>query len=433
MNNISLVALLSMALISCAFAQDEQPIISDHAIPFEHGTDFQPLLDEIADQRLVLMGESSHGTSEFYRWRAELSKLLIEAQGIDFIAVEGDWPAFSRINAYVKHKPGAPDSIDAAMAAIDRWPQWMWRNHEFKQLVAWLHEYNAAQAPEDRVGLYGIDLYAKQAAMRDVIDWSAAVDEVEAAGIERMYACLTRFSHARDYVMNIRDSGENCAAQVEYVLGRIRSYGRDAGVAASWDYFNAEQNARLVVNAERHLRANLEPGPASWNHRAGHFEVTTKRLLGRYGDTSRGIVWAHNTHIGDARATDMAQRGMHNIGQLSRERWGRDGVYSIGFGTYEGNVYAARQWEGAREAMEIPRARQDSWEHSLYTTGLDQFYLLFSGAELQQTLTGQIPHRAIGVTYNPEREGGNYVNTVLPERYDAFVFIRRTDVLAALD
>jgi erythromycin esterase len=434
MKPLYLIVLTAVSLSTFAYAQDVRTIISDHAIPFEDDADFQPLYDEISDQRLVLMGESSHGTSEFYYWRAELSKQLIEDKGFNFIAVEGDWPALSRMNAYVKHKPDAPESIRNAMAAIDRWPLWMWRNEETQALIEWLREYNSRLEPQDRVGFYGIDLYAKQDAMRGVIAWSASVDKTKADSIERRYACLSGFSHAREYIMNINRTGEDCSSAVEYALGQVRGWGtQKPELADSWDYFNAEQNAKLVVNAERHLRANLERGPASWNHRAAHFEQTAKRLLEFYGDHSRGIVWAHNTHIGDARATDMAQRGMFNIGQLSRERWGRNNIYAIGFGTYEGHVYAAREWEGSRETMPIPQARPDSWESMLHATGEDQFYLLFSTAELREALAGNIPHRAIGVTFNPAQEHGNYVNTVLPERYDAFIFIRKTDVLTALD
>lgn len=431
-----LCSILMTALVfpGLSGANEIESIISDHAMPFEEVADFQPLLHEISEQRLVLMGESSHGTSEFYRLRAMLSKQLIKEKGFNFIAVEGDWPAFSRVNAYVKHKPDAPDSIDEAMAAIDRWPLWMWRNEETRELIEWLRAFNSQLEPQDRVGFYGIDLYAKQAAMRDVIAWSATVDQTKADEIERRYACLSGFSHAREYIMNIHRTGEHCASAVEYALGQVRGLGRqDPGFADSWEYFNAEQNAKLVVNAERHLRANLEQGSASWNHRAGHFELTAKRLLQFYGDDSRGIVWAHNTHIGDARATDMARQGMKNIGQFSRERWGDDKVYAIGFGTYEGEVYAAREWEGERETMPTPPARPGSWESLLHATGEEQFYILFSSVELRAALADRIPHRAIGVTFDPAREQANYVNSVLPERYDAFIFIRETDVLAALD
>ncbi len=434
MKNFWSVLLICFVTISSATAQDLENILRDQAVSFESVADFNALFEEITDQRLVLMGEASHGTSEFYTWRAELSKYLIGEKGFNFIAVEGDWPAFSRINAFVKQKPGAPETIGEAMDAIDRWPLWMWRNQEVKDLVRWMYDFNSELDPEERVGFYGVDLYAKQESMRDVIEWFQTFDSEMSERAEQKYRCLSRFSEVRDYIMRVNSTGDDCSQEVEAVLGKVQNLSQDPKIGGTWGYFNAEQNAKLVINAERHYRANLERGPASWNHRAGHFELTSKRLLDFYGDDSQGIVWAHNTHIGDARATDMGRQGMENIGQLSRERWGMDNVYAIGFGTYEGEVYAARQWEGNREAMQVPQAISGSWENILNETGLDQFYLLFSRDELENALDRSIPHRAIGVTYQPRQERqGNYVNTVLPERYNAFIFIRNTGVLDALD
>jgi erythromycin esterase len=311
---------------------------------------------------------------------------------------------------------------------------WMWRNQEVKDLVRWMYDFNSELDPGERVGFYGVDLYAKQQSMQDVIDWFQTIDTGTSRRAEQNYRCLSRFAEIRDYLMRVNRTGDDCSQEVETVLEIIQKFSQDPEIGGTWGYFNAEQNAKLVINAERHFRANLEHGPASWNHRAGHFELTSKRLLDYYGDDSQGIVWAHNTHIGDARATDMGRQGMVNIGQLSRERWGMDNVYAIGFGTYEGEVYAARQWEGNREAMQVPQAISGSWENILNETGLDQFYLLFSSDELINALDISIPHRAIGVTYQPGQERqGNYVNTVLPDRYNAFIFIQNTGVLDALD
>ncbi len=439
MKNVFVIVAFLFALSPLQLlAQDVEDVVREHAIPFEEVADFEGIFSEISDQRLVLMGEATHGTSEFYHWRAELSKYLIEEKGYNFIAVEGDWPAFSRINEYVKHKPGAPANIDEAMNAIDRWPLWMWRNHEFKGLVEWLRDYNQDLPQEERVGLYGVDLYAKQQAMQDVVAWLEEVDADLSVAADQNYRCLSRFSEVRDYLTRVHQTGDDCSGDVEAVLEQVRGLSDDPQIEGSWGYFNAEQNAKLVINAERHFRANLEPGAAAWNHRAGHFELTAKRLIRYYSDENnvngKGIVWAHNTHIGDARATDMARQGAQNIGHLSRERWGDENVYAIGFGTYRGEVFAAREWEGQREQMAIPEAQTDTWEWILNQTDADQVYLLFSNPELQQALGNSIPHRAIGVTYNPSQEGqGNFVGTVLPERYNAFIYFRETGVLDPLD
>ncbi len=430
--NLALIISLSFCNTS-SYGQDSGSIIGEYAVSFEDVHDFHDMFEEISQRQLVLMGEASHGTSEFYVWRAELSKYLIEEEGFNFIAVEGDWPAFSRINEFVKHKSGAPSTIEEAMDEIHRWPLWMWRNHEVQELVQWLYDFNRDRSPENRVGIYGVDLYAKQDAMRDVVDWLSEMDPDMAQRAERHYTCLSRFSEVRDYLMRVNRTGDDCSEDVQRVLEKVQQFQPVTAGEKDWGFFNAEQNAKLVVNAERHYRANLQQGPASWNYRAGHFELTSSRLLEFYGSGSRGIIWAHNTHIGDARATDMGRHNMVNIGHLSREKLGRDNVYAIGFGTYTGEVFAARQWEGQRESMQIPEAVAGSWEYLLNETGTDQFYLLFSEQNLINSLQNNIPHRAIGVTYQPEQEQGNYVPSVLPERYDAFIFIRETTTLHALD
>jgi erythromycin esterase len=430
--------MLSMVfvLVICnksVISQELESVIGQNAITFEDVNDFQSMFEEIDQRKLVLMGEASHGTAEFYVWRAELSKYLIEEKGFNFIAVEGDWPAFSKINEFIKHKPGAASTIEEAMDEIDRWPLWMWRNHEVKELVQWLHDFNRDRSPENRVGIYGVDLYAKQDAMRDVVDWLTEKDSDLAGRAERHYACLSRFSEIRDYLMRVNRTGDDCSEDVQRVLEKVQQFKPETDGDRDWGFFNAEQNAKLVINAERHYRANLQQGPASWNYRAGHFELTSSRLLEFYGAESKGIVWAHNTHIGDARATDMGRHNMVNIGHLSRENLGRENVYAIGFGTYSGEVFAARQWEGQRESMQVPEAVSGSWEYLLNEIGPGRFYLLFSEQNLINTLQHNIPHRAIGVTYQPEQEQGNYVPSILPERYDAFIFIRETTTLRALD
>ncbi len=429
----TLSVLVTFGVLQPLIAQEVHEVIRQNLVEFDTVSDFRPLFDEIENRHLVLMGEATHGTSEFYTWRAELSKHLIKEKGFRFIAVEGDWPALSRINAFVKQKPGAPETIDEAMASIDRWPLWMWRNQEVKELVEWLAEYNLDRPEEERAGFYGIDLYAEQQAMLDVVSWFESYDSDLADRAERTYRCLSRASGLQSYLNRVARTGDDCSAEVEQVLEQVREFGAERGIENDWDYFNAEQNAILVVNAEKHIRANLSGGPDSWNYRASHFELTSRRLLDFYGEDARGIVWAHNTHIGDARATEMGRQGAVNIGQLSREHWGYDLVYAIGFGTYRGDVFAATRWEGARQEMQIPEAVDGSWEKMLQETEVDRFYLLFSVSGLQQALNNNIPHRAIGVTYMPHQDRGNYVNTVLPDRYDAFIFISETGLLDPLD
>lgn len=409
-------------------------LLSGKAIPAAEPADLLPLIGEIQGRRLVLMGESTHGTSEFYRWRAALSRKLIERNKIHFIAVEGDWPGIYEINRYVKQKPGAAATALEAMDAIERWPLWMWRNHEVLELVEWLRGHNDRLPADERVGFYGVDLYAYETAADAVIEYLEEVDSGLADDASRLYGCFTRIPDIRSYLNRVALQNDHCGEEIGQVLSMLRERRQEWESRDPAAWFNAEQNAKVVQNAEKHLRANLQQGPESWNIRATHFQLTASRLLERYGQESSGAVWAHNTHIGDARATGMGQAGMVNIGQLARQEYGPDRVYAIGFGTWDGRVLAARQWEGAKEVMTIPEAQPGSWEALLGRTGIDSLLLLFSDRELSSRLQQPLMHRAIGVTYQPEMEArNNYVPTLLPERYDAFLFFRSTDILDTLD
>lgn len=427
------ILLISLFITVCeSKSQDSRSIISQKAERFDEASEITNLTRWIGDERLVLMGEASHGTSEFYLKRALLSKELIQQKGFHFIVVEGDWASFSRINEFVKHKSGGPQTIDDAMDSLTRWPQWMWRNVEFKELVGWLHEYNRDLLSEERIGLYGMDVYDNESSMEDVVEWIASQDSSLGRRANRAYSCLSRHSHIGNYLRMVAQSGEHCGEDMQAVLEIVRTFEEDENVSR-WEFFKAEQGAKVAINAELHYRANLEQNSASWNYRASHFYLTVERLLTFYGEDSRGLVWAHNTHIGDARATSMGNHGMVNIGQLSREALGKDKTYAIGFGTYNGRVLAASEWEGEMQVMNIPNAVEGTWEQMLMETGVNKFYLNFKDPELASALTSVIAHRAIGVTYNPAGDRNNFVPTILPERYDAFIFFQTTDILEPLD
>jgi erythromycin esterase len=425
------ITILALCTTSLS-AQNLQQLLAEQANPFEQAEDLTGLLQELSGERLILMGEASHGTSQYYTKRALLSKKLIQEKGLNFIAVEGDWASMARINEYVKHKPNAPGSLESAMESIDRWPLWMWRNLEFQSLVEWLHDYNRNLPMDERVGLYGIDVYNNRAAKQDVISWIERLDPDLAVRAERSYSCKTRFSDTGDYIRMVGQTGDDCSEDMENVLEWVRSLENHPD-ANRWDYFRAEHGAKVAINAEKHYRGNLYRDGSSWNDRARHFYLTAQRLLEYYDETSRGAVWAHNTHIGDARATDMRRAGMVNIGQLSREDLGAEQVFAIGFGTYNGHVIAAYNWEGEMQEMQIPNAQDGSWESILEQTGHEKLWVTFSETNLTQALSRPLPHRAIGVTYNPANESGNYVQTVIPDRYNAFIFIKTTTTLTPLD
>ena len=277
-----------------AIAQHGETLLTQKAIPFEEKSELTELADLITQQRLVLLGEASHGTSEFYTKRAFLSKYLIEEHGFHFIAVEGDWASFSRITEFVKHIEGGPATLEEAMESVTRWPLWMWRNHEFKNLVEWLRDLNATRSPNERVGLYGIDVYDEKASMDDVIAWISSVDSAKGRKAERLFSCMSRHDEPVDYLRMIARTGQNCSGDISEVLEIVRSLEHHPNTEP-WAFFRAEQGAKVAQNAELHYRSNLYQGSQSWNHRASHFYLTAERLLGYYGEGSRGVIWAHNT------------------------------------------------------------------------------------------------------------------------------------------
>lgn len=429
---ILFISLYLFAVTASLRAQELAEQLSSHAVPFEEHEEVVSVISRVGDERLILMGEASHGTAEFYTLRAILSRELVIGSGFNFIAVEGDWPAFARINEFVKQKNGAPATLDEAMDSLTRWPHWMWRNQEFKELIRWLYEHNQTLSSEERVGIYGIDVYDHERTMEDVADWVSSIDRSLGRRVSAAYSCVSRHATIGDYIRMVAQTGQHCGSDMQEALAVVRSLKDHPGVT-EWHFFRAEHGAKAALNAELHYRANLEQSGASWNYRASHFFQTAERLLERYGATSRGIVWAHNTHIGDARATDMAQFGILNIGQLSRTHLGEDQVFAIGFGTYTGEVLAAFSWEGARQVMPVTPALRGSLEHLLMQVGYENFWLDLNEQETAALFAERLPHRAIGVTFNPSDEINNYVPTQLARRYNAFVFVAETGILRPLD
>ncbi|HZG87712.1 erythromycin esterase family protein [Paenibacillus sp.] len=395
------------------------------ARPLRGPDDYKPLSDAGAAARFVLLGEASHGTSEFYAGRAELTKRLVAEHGFRFIAVEGDWPSCFEINRYIKRLPGAPASIREAMRAFERWPSWMWANEEIADLAEWLRAYNDS-LPEDeaKVGFYGIDVYSLWESLEEIIRYLTAKNSPALEQAKRAMACFE--SHQRDeqsYAVAAGLYGEDCEDDVVELLARVRKERhRDLGAAADDPEaaLSAEINALVGVNAEAYYRTMIRGDAESWNVRDTHMIEALDLVAKHYGPEAKGVVWEHNTHIGDARATDMAAEGMVNVGQLTREKYGPDRVFAIGFGTYEGTVVAGSSWGAPLEVMTVPPGRQGSWERLLHDAGAFDKYIVFRDDPEPYRIL--LPHRAIGVVYDPARERyGNYVPSVLADRYDAFV------------
>lgn len=402
------------------------------ARPLRSDSDLDPLLDYIGDARFVLLGEASHGTSEYYQWRARLSRRLIEEKGFSFIAVEGDWPDCYNVNRYIKAYADAGDSAYDVLNAFERWPTWMWANWEIVALTEWLRTHNYGRSQFNQVGFYGLDVYSLHESMTAIIDYleKNVPEAVETA--RQAYACFEPYKgDGQAYAWRTAMVPETCEDEVVELLMSLREnseqFSDDLEAA-----FNVRQNAWVAVGAERYYRTMIRSNAASWNVRDYHMADTLDRLIHHHGPSSKAIIWAHNTHIGDARATDMAAANMVNIGQIARERHSDSGVVLIGFGSHRGSVIAGDSWGAPMEKMEVPRARSGSWESLLHRTESPSKLLFMD--ELRKTPQTQqtLGHRAIGVVYHPEREMGNYVPSVLPERYDAFLYFDETEALHPL-
>lgn len=410
--------------------------LQQHAHSLETEDQLDALINTIKDSRVVMLGEASHGTHEYYTWRARISKRLIEEHGFNFIAVEGDWPDCYAINRYVKNYPDAGQDAESVLRSFSRWPGWMWANWEIAALTEWLYRYNLHKPVKDKAGFYGLDVYSLWESLDAIMEYLQKEDPEAAEIARRSLHCFEPYRDEEDgqnYAKaTTRIVPASCEDEVLQLLKEISSraprYNHDAEAA-----FNAEQNALIAVHAEKYYRVMMHPGPDSWNVRDSHMMATLNRLLTHHGPDSKAIVWEHNTHIGDARATDMARSGLYNTGQLARERYGAQQVSLVGFGSYEGSVIAGEYWGAPMEKMLMPPAREGSWEHLLHRLSPHDRYYLSTDLKKIRRLQQPIPHRAIGVVYNPERERyGNYVPSIIPQRYDAFIYLDRTCALHPL-
>jgi erythromycin esterase-like protein len=416
-------------------AQDDALVtaIAEKAIALQSPADLDPLLDQIGDARYVLIGEASHGTSDFYRWRAELSKRLIAERGFSFVAVEGDWPDCYEVNRFVKSYPDSESSAYGVLHEFDRWPTWVWANRDVVDLATWLREQNERRPSETQAGFYGLDVYSLYESMTEVVRYLEGIDPGAARAARRAYSCFEPYyGDVQEYARATALVPTSCEDEAVSILSALRRKAPEYAADGREAFFNAEQNALVAQGAELYYRTMVRGGPGSWNVRDHHMVDTLERLMSVHGPLARGIVWEHNTHVGDARFTDMARAGMVNVGQLIRQRHGEEGVVLVGFGTHHGTVIAAEEWGLPMQRMRVPKARDDSYEGIMHRCGVSDFLLVFDGSDDGgilglDTVRG---HRAIGVVYEPAHERwGNYVPTLLARRYDSFIFLDQTEAL----
>jgi erythromycin esterase-like protein len=406
-------------------------IIRRKALPWQGRESLDALVNYVGHARLVMLGEASHGTHEYYAWRTAITRALIEQKGFRFIAVEGDWPDAYRLNRYVKQYEEAGSSTLEVLRAFNRWPTWMWANWEIVSLAEWLKAYNKTRSPHQKAGFYGLDVYSLWESLESIHDYLRKTDPAAAHMAQEAWQCFEPYHHdeGRGYAHSLQLAPEGCTDEVVDLLSGLRQ--RMAAYNTDHEnVFNAEQNALVAVNAERYYRAMVRGGPHSWNIRDRHMSDTLDRLLNFHGPDAKAVVWAHNTHIGDARATDMADEGMYNIGELARVTYGEKDVMLVGFGSHEGSVVAGKHWGAPMQIMPVPQAVKGSWEYLNRMAGAHNRLLLATDLMDDIFLEHHIGHRAIGVVYHPAREQyGNYVPSVIPLRYDAFIYLDETRAL----
>jgi protein-L-isoaspartate(D-aspartate) O-methyltransferase len=393
------------------------------------------LLERIGDARLVLLGEATHGTSEFYRMRARITRELVTRRGFDFVAVEADWPDAARIDDYVLGE-GRRSSLE--FTPFSRFPTWMWRNREVDELVGWLREHNLGLAdPRQRVGFHGLDLYSMFTSIAAVLAYLDEVDPQAARLARSRYGALTPWqedpaAYGRAVLVGKYESSEASVIEMlEDMLARRLEYAARDGER----FFDAAQNARVVANAERYYRAMYYGTAQSWNLRDTHMFDTLRALMAFYGPDARGIVWAHNSHVGDARATEMSLRGELNLGELCRAEYGQ-GVYVVGFGTDHGIVAAASDWGGPMERKRVRPALDTSYEHLFHLADVPAFMLHLRSprrTEVRDELLEPRLERAIGVIYRPETERqSHYFRAMLPRQLDELVWFDETSAVEPL-
>ena len=419
-----------------------QKTVADHALWFERGPDgLAPLLDVIGDASLVLIGEATHGTAEFYRIRAELTQALLERKGFSFVAAEADWPDAYRANRWVRHMSDDADA-ESALDDFTRFPRWMWRNEVVVDFLTWLRAFNAARAPQQRAGWYGLDLYSLHRSMEAVLAYLKDIDPEGATRARERYGCFGHLGgdgQSYGYAATIglsRSCEDDVVQQLIEMRRRASDYANRDGYVAEDEYFFAEQNARLVKNAEQYYRAMFGGQVESWNLRDTHMMETLQALMAwstRRSGSAKAVVWAHNSHLGDARYTDMGRWGELNLGQLVRQAYGNQ-AFLLGFTTHSGTVTAARDWDEPAEKRQVRPSMAGSYERLFHDVGMERFLLLMDDPDVRYAVPERAFERAIGVVYKPDTErASHYFRASLVDQFDAVIHVDSTTALTPLE
>jgi protein-L-isoaspartate(D-aspartate) O-methyltransferase len=392
-----------------------------------------PLLDRIGSARVVLIGEATHGTAEFYRMRARITRELVQDRGFTIVAIEGDWPDAARIDRHVRDRAASQPEWQAC----GRFPAWMWRNREVREFVEWLRNHNLARPPRQRVRFAGLDLYSMSESMAAVLRYLDETDPASAEVARHRYGCLTPWQRdpAAYGRAALTQRYHSCEGEVLRALADLLHKRLEYAQRGDEAFFDAAQNARLVAEAESYYRLLYYGAKESWNRRDRHMFTSLGHLLDFHGPDAKAVVWAHNSHVGDATATEMAARGEWNIGQLCRQHWG-EAAYLIGFGTDHGTVAAAAHWDGPMQVMHVRPALAGSYERLMLETQKPSFLLPLrhpNRDELCPALRASRLQRAIGVVYRPETErASHWFHATLPRQFDEYIWFARTSAVHPL-
>lgn len=436
-------ALLSVLSGAAALAQDpgQTPVAelaeiiaaAAEPLPPIADPDFAAFIDRFAGAKVILLGEASHGTDEFYRARTAITERLVREHGFTIVAVEADWPDAARIDAHIRGLAALP----APDTPFPRFPIWMWRNRAVEDLMARLRAFNEeVEDPAREVGFYGLDLYSLPSSMDAVEEFAQRHDPAVLEEVRARYGCLAPWvEEPESYGALVRGpAADTCAADVTSVIDEVLGARLGEVEASDRALFDAVMNARVVAASEAYYRAMYEGSVASWNLRDTHMFETLQRVLEAHGEGAKAVVWAHNSHIGDARATGMGAMGEINLGQLAREEWGEEAVL-IGFGTDRGTVTAATAWEGAPESMDVIPSLAESWGAAMRDAGPDHFLLNLRAADeaLAEALSEERIERFIGVLYLRESElMSHYIPSAIGQEYDAYIWLDETQAVEPL-
>jgi erythromycin esterase len=401
------------------------------ALPLGSARDLDTLVHAIGDARIVLLGEASHGTAEYYQWRSLITQRLIREKGFKCIAVEGEWADCFRVNNFIKGPLRDSVATVSLLQQFNRWPAWMWANRETAQLVRWLNTENQGRAAEQKVGFYGLDLYCVWESIAALTQMTDGEDTALRHAVEAAYQCFTPYgSDAMAYASALMHGAKGCGYEAGHLWGVMKS--RMPSANPTEEEFASTQYALVAEDGERYFH-NIGNGIVSWNLRENHMYTTIRRLLALYGADSKIIVWAHNTHVGDARSSTMSTRHKVSIGQLLREAYGDRQVFITGFGSYSGTLLCGRTWGDSTRLVTLPPARGGSWEDLLHSQYGDSRLVMCSAFRNDKALNGYYATRAVGAIYRPASDAySSYTSSVMSRRYDAFIYLDKTEAVHPL-